>query len=215
MRFSTVLRMTNLSRIFIHSFLCYFFVLCSSSIPKTKRKKMFIVYLSLLLPILHLKTKLPNCYHCHLHKINKLLAVVKRYQMCTWSYFNWIYFPSCNMQKRHLYSNHYFLAHKRLQNSSIFKHKFLKYFHFLHKIYFCTYGWWYSNFPTEKIVNKFHVWNNKRSLAIFQDSATKYKWCIVNPVPKWKSFLLPWKQVTYICVEYSNTKFWGRRKKNK
>ena len=37
------------------------------------------------------------------------------------------FIPSCNMQKRHLYSNQYFLAHKRLQNSSIFKHKFLKF----------------------------------------------------------------------------------------
>lgn len=125
---------------------------------------MFIVYLSLLLPILHLKSHhhYHHYHHDQPHKINKLLAVVKRYQMCTNEAILIEFIPSCNMQKWHLYSNQYFLAHKRLQNSSIFKHKFLKFSIFC-KIYFCTYGIQ----TLENIVNKFHVWNNKRSLAKF------------------------------------------------
>lgn len=124
MRFFKVCAWQNLSRNFYIQFLCYVFF-CSSSIAKTKRKNVYCLSV-VIAPHSTLKSH-HHHYHDQPHKINKLLAVVKRYQMCTNEAILIEFIPSCNMQKRHLYSNQYFLAHKRLQNSSIFKHKFLKF----------------------------------------------------------------------------------------
>lgn len=134
--------------------------------------------------------------------------------MCTNEAILIEFIPSCNMQKRHLYSNQYFLAHKRLQNSSIFKHKFLKFSIFC-KIYFCTYGIQ----TLENIVNKYHVWNNKRSLANIpfylptQKILHKIAMMYCKPSTEMEIFLVAVETGDFICVEYSNTQHSGGKNK--